>query len=63
MGNKKQQPSGHLIQSEGEFTNIVVIQGNDQVVTAFDKAVGVKCSFDVGNKTQGLLGQTSMRIK
>lgn len=48
-------------QSEGDFSNVLVIQGNDQVVTAFDKAVGVRCSFPVGNKT--LRGETSLHIK
>lgn len=49
-----------VLQEEGEFTNILVIQSNDQVVTATDKAIGVRCSFDVGNKTTGY---SSLTIK
>lgn len=41
-----------LLQEEGKFSNVLVIQGNDHVVTATDKAIGVHCSFDVGNKTE-----------
>ncbi|CAN8010562.1 unnamed protein product, partial [Ixodes pacificus] len=39
-------------QTEGHFSNVLVIQSNDQVVTAMDKAIGVSCTFDVGNKTE-----------
>ena len=51
---------GTTRESEGDFSTVLVIQGNDQVVTALDKAIGVRCSFPVGNKT--LRGETSLRI-
>ncbi|XP_064477427.1 uncharacterized protein LOC135391203 [Ornithodoros turicata] len=42
---------GTVSKTEGHFANVLVIQSNDQVVTAMDKAIGVSCTFDVGNKT------------
>lgn len=43
---------GTVSKAEGHFANVLVIQSNDQVVTAMDKAIGVSCTFDVGNKTE-----------
>ncbi|KAM7307241.1 uncharacterized protein ISCGN_010877 [Ixodes scapularis] len=43
---------GTISKTEGHFSNVLVIQSNDQVVTAMDKAIGVSCTFDVGNKTE-----------
>lgn len=51
---------GTVQESEGEFTNVLVIQAHDAIVTSFDKAIGVKCSFEVGNRT---IGQTNLTIK
>ncbi|RWS12322.1 uncharacterized protein B4U79_07607, partial [Dinothrombium tinctorium] len=48
----------HLSSEEGKFSNVLVIQSNDRVVTAFDKAIGVKCNYDVGNRT----GETALHI-
>ncbi|RWS31259.1 hypothetical protein B4U80_01867 [Leptotrombidium deliense] len=50
---------GTITEEEGKFSNVLVIQSNDHVVTAFDKAIGVKCGYDVGNKT----GETALHIK
>ncbi|XP_022249911.1 uncharacterized protein LOC106466227 [Limulus polyphemus] len=44
---------GTVNQAEGKFSNVLIIQNNDNVVTARDKAVGVQCTFQVGNKTGG----------
>ncbi|XP_067118424.1 uncharacterized protein [Centruroides vittatus] len=43
---------GTVSEEEGKFTNVVVIQSNDHVVTSMDKAIGVHCSFHVGNQTE-----------
>lgn len=43
---------GTISKTEGHFSNVLVIQSNDHVVTAMDKAIGVSCTFDVGNKTE-----------
>lgn len=51
---------GTVQESEGEFTNVLVIQAHDAIVTSFDKAIGVKCTFEVGNRT---VGQTNLTIK
>ncbi|GFT19871.1 hypothetical protein TNCV_4993091 [Trichonephila clavipes] len=40
------------IAEEGKFANVLVIQSNDHVVTAMDKAIGIHCSYDIGNKTE-----------
>ena len=51
--------SSYVLQREGEFSNVLVIQSNDHVVTAMDKAIGVRCSYDVGNIT----GETLLHLK
>ncbi|XP_055932443.1 uncharacterized protein LOC129962605 [Argiope bruennichi] len=43
---------GTVSEEEGKFANVLVIQSNDHVVTAMDKAIGIHCSYDVGNKTE-----------
>ncbi|XP_015913359.1 uncharacterized protein [Parasteatoda tepidariorum] len=43
---------GTVSEEEGKFSNVLVIQSNDHVVTAMDKAIGIHCSYDVGNKTE-----------
>ncbi|KAG1653546.1 hypothetical protein GQR58_025497 [Nymphon striatum] len=43
---------GTITEAEGKFSNVIVIQANDRVVTSVDKAVGVHCSYQVGNKTE-----------
>ncbi|KAG8201938.1 hypothetical protein JTE90_027414 [Oedothorax gibbosus] len=43
---------GTVTEEEGKFSNVLVIQSNDHVVTAMDKAIGIHCSYDVGNKTE-----------
>ncbi|GFQ99269.1 uncharacterized protein TNCT_265771 [Trichonephila clavata] len=40
------------LEEEGKFANVLVIQSNDHVVTAMDKAIGIHCSYDIGNKTE-----------
>ncbi|XP_013792290.1 uncharacterized protein LOC106476169, partial [Limulus polyphemus] len=49
---------GTVNEEEGKFSNVLVIQSNDYVVTSQDKAVGVQCSYDVGNKT----GETQVNV-
>ncbi|XP_074595259.1 uncharacterized protein LOC141850520 [Brevipalpus obovatus] len=49
---------GTVVENEGTFANILVIQSNDHVMTAFDKAVGVRCTYEVGNIT----GETILHI-
>ncbi|XP_054706608.1 uncharacterized protein LOC129216418 [Uloborus diversus] len=43
---------GTTSEEEGKFSNVLVIQSNDHVVTAMDKAIGIHCSYDVGNRTE-----------
>jgi hypothetical protein len=38
-------------QPEADFTNVLVIQANNQVLTSVDKAIGLKCSYNVHNIT------------
>uniref|UniRef100_T1K7E7 ZP domain-containing protein n=1 Tax=Tetranychus urticae TaxID=32264 RepID=T1K7E7_TETUR len=46
-------------ESEGTFINTLIIQSNDHVITSVDKAIGVRCSYDVGNIT----GETVLNIE
>ncbi|KFM57155.1 hypothetical protein X975_21513, partial [Stegodyphus mimosarum] len=48
----KGENCGTTSEEEGKFSNVLVIQSNDHVVTALDKAIGIHCSYDVGNKTE-----------
>ncbi|XP_035206202.1 uncharacterized protein LOC118181224 isoform X2 [Stegodyphus dumicola] len=48
----KGENCGTVSEEEGKFSNVLVIQSNDHVVTALDKAIGIHCSYDVGNKTE-----------
>ncbi|GAB6033195.1 hypothetical protein CHUAL_012802 [Chamberlinius hualienensis] len=39
-------------EAEGKFSNVIVIQNNDLVLTSNDKAIGVHCTYELGNKTE-----------
>ncbi|KAI1289604.1 hypothetical protein HDE_09141 [Halotydeus destructor] len=49
---------------EGRFSNVLVIQRNDQLIRATDKAIGIECSYGVGNQTTGFstLEVTDVRV-